>query len=101
MRWAPCPAENSGGDGGRPGLRPAPDQAGDLGRLVGAAGELLQGEQATAEAVAEAGGDGGELEREDGVGGTIDGAREGAVGAAGEPHGQVVDGAELQGEQAA
>src|SRR5215813_13352677 len=98
MRWTPCPAENSGcGDGGRAGLRAAPDQAGDLGRLAGAAGELLQGEQAAAEAVAEPCGDGGELEGEGRVGGTVDGAREGSVGAAGEPHGQVVDGAELQG----
>src|SRR5215470_17896534 len=74
MRWTPCPAENSGrrrrgavvggravGEGGDR-LGAAPDHAGDLARLAGAAEEALQGEHAAAEAIGEAGGNRGELE---------------------------------------
>src|SRR5882724_6060036 len=87
--------------GGRGGLGAAPDQTDELaGLAVGAVLEVPQGEQAAAEAVAEASGDAGELEGDGGVFVARDGALERPAGAAGEPHHQVVDGAELVAEQA-
>src|SRR5882724_171039 len=96
----PMPS-GGGGGGGRGGLGAAPDQTDELpGLAVGAVLEVPQGEQAAAEAVAEASGDAGELEGDGGVFVARDGALERPAGVAGEPHHQVVDGAELVAEQA-
>src|SRR5882672_2739521 len=87
--------------GGRGGLGAAPDQPDELAGLAARAVlEVPQGEQAAAEAVAEASRGAGELEGDGGVFVALDGALERPAGAAGEPHHQVVDGAELVGEQA-
>src|SRR5262245_31329875 len=105
------PSGDSGGGGGAvvgggaaggrgAGLGAAPHHARDPARFAGAAGEALEREQAAAEAVAEAGGHGGELKGDGRVGGMIDGVREGSIGTTRQPHGQVVDGAELQDEEA-
>jgi hypothetical protein len=60
----------------------------------------VKGEQAAAEAAAQARDDGGEAERADRLGRRRGGTVEGGVGAAGEAHHQAVTGAELVGEQA-